>query len=367
MSGDLFSDGSGVVLWSRVRLCRNLANKPFVCPDKVQKRASSSSDDLRAIGVRQGVYEEISESVKAVRPKKTLHLKKITDVPNWKIIDFFERGVFSDYLKQHRRDKYRGIITGPKGSVAALVNEQHHLVLQSVCSGFQLERAWNEADKLDDLFSSELEFAWSRKFGYLLPNSECCGTGLDVMVNVHIPGLILLDEISQAVSAFGAMGLRMNTEISDDVLVGGFGQLLRITNNMTVSDSEDTVLSKIEQAVSDLVVQEEQARKRILKDSSLKRLLYNKIACALAVLQNSLLVSRSDAFELLSWLKTGAAMGLVRGITPAGIDRLHQDVWASNFLSYFDGSFDEAVEHVSINRAVVLTDRLRNVKTTFDF
>ena len=365
MSRSVLVECHGVVLWTRVRLCRNLADQRFLSSGNCRQCNSSASDNSSSIKTRRETYEKIAEAVNSVSSKKNLKIKPLSHIPDWKIIDFFERGLFSEYLKQKRDDKYRGIITGPKGSVVAMVNERNHLVLQDLRYGFQLESAWNEADSLDDQFSAELNFAWNKKFGYLIPDSECCGTGLDVMVNVHLPGLILLDEMSQVVSAFGAVGLCLDTEISDDILVGGFGQLLRVTNNMTVADSEDTVLSKMDQAVCDLVVQEEQARKRILKDSSLKRMLFNKIACALAVLQNSLLVSRSDAFEFLSWLRTGAAMGLVQGITLSQTDRLHQDVWASNFLSYFDGSYDEAVEHVNINRAIVLTERLRNVRTSF--
>ena len=364
MRRKVLSKRPGVVLWSRVRLCRNLADHGFVSSHK-SKKIKSGPAESHSVKMRQATYEKIADAVNAISSDKSLNLKLLSDVPDWKIIELFERGLFSGYFKKKRDEEYRAIITGSGGVVPAMVNERHHLVLQDVRPGFQLERAWSEVDALDDLFSSELKFAWNKKFGYLVPNSECCGTGLDVMVNVHLPGLILLDEMSQVISAFGAVGLSLDTEISDDILVGGFGQLLRVTNNMTVIDSEDTVLSKMEQAVGDLVVQEEQARLRILENSSLKRLMYNKISCALAVLKNSLLVSRSDAFEFLSWIRTGAVLGVVDGITFAQVDRLHKDVWASNFLSYFRGSFEEAVEHVNVTRAALLAERLDAVETAF--
>ncbi len=354
----------GVVLWSRVRLCRNLADHRFISSKK-GKKSKSVSGGTQFEEMRRATYEKIAAAVDAVSSKRKLNLKPLSDVPDWKIIELFERGLFSGYFKQKRDNEYRGIITVAGGAVPAMVNECHHLVLQDVRPGFQLDRAWSEVDVLDDLFSSELKFAWNKKFGYLVPDSECCGTGLDVMVNVHLPGLILLDEMSQVISAFGAVGLNLDTEISDDILVGGFGQMLRVTNNMSVVDSEDTVLGKMEQAVGDLVMQEEQARLRILKNSSLKRLMYNKISCALAVLKNSLLVSRSDTFEFLSWIRIGAALGVVEGITLNQVDRLHKDVWASNFLSYFSGSLEDAVEHVNVTRAAVLSDRLDGVDVTF--
>jgi protein-arginine kinase len=122
----------------------------------------------------------------------------------------------------------------------------------------------------------------------------------------------------------------------------------------------------MEQAVGDLVLQEEQARLRVLKSESLKRLMCNKISCSLAVLKNSLIMSRPDTFEYLSWLRTGAALGFVKGLTCDQVDQLHRDVWASNFLSYFRGPFEEAVEHVDVTRAAVLGERLAKVELALD-
>jgi len=278
---------------------------------------------------------------------------------------FYEKGVFSEYHKQMRKEKHRGVITGVAGVVLAMVNEHHHLVLQGLRPGFQLERAGEEVDKLDDLFGTQLRYAWSRKFGYLMPDSECCGAGLEVTINVHLPGLIIMGEMQEVFSAFGAVGLKMDAEISGDVFVDGFGQQMRVSNNMAVPDNEEVVLRKIERAVRGLVMQESQARLRALGDVKTKRILYNKIACSLAILKNSVIMERSQSYEELSWVRTGVDMGLVKGITLAQLDKLHRDIWSSNFLSYFRGSFDEAVAHVGVTRAAVLRERLKGIKVTF--
>ena len=300
MRNSVLSRRPGIVLWSRVRLCRNLAGYPFVRSGKAKSCPSGEKTGPPSVKTRRAVYEKIQGALNELNPVRRMTLKPVTEIPDWKIIEYYERGLFSSHLKNHRDDEFRGIITASGASVVAMVNERHHLVLQDLRPGYQLERAWSEVDKLDDLFSSKLKFAWSRPFGYLGPDSECCGTGLDVMFNVHLPGLILLDEMSQVGAAFGAVGLRMDSEISDDILVGGFGQLLRISNNMAVPDSEETVLDKMDQAVGDLVVQEHQARLRLLKEPSVKRDLYNKIACSLAVLKNALIMTRPDLFEYSS-------------------------------------------------------------------
>jgi protein-arginine kinase len=364
----------GVILWTRVRLCRNLAGHPFISDGRERTpivdfpslpAAFEHSEPSPSAEKRRTVYEKIEAALRELSGEKRMTLKPVTEIPDWKIMEYYERGVLSPYLQNHRDDESRGIITGAASSVPALVNEQHHLVLQDMRPGFQLERAWSETDRLDDLFSSKLKFAWSKSFGYLLPDSECCGTGLHVMVNAHLPVLFLLDELPQVASAFGAVGLHMDAEVSDDILVGGFGQFLRISNNMAVPDSEETVLDKMKQAVGDLMLQEGQARARVMEDPALKRDLCNRIVCSLSVAKNALLVSRADLYEHISWLRVGVQMGLVKGITVLRLDRLHRELWSSGYLAYFRGSFDEAVDHVGQARAMTLRERLTGVRTTF--
>ena len=354
----------GIVLWSRARLFRNLKGHSFISSD-TGDQCVSGSDGLRQQQDRKSILKEIESAVAELSDKKKMKLVKLSSISDSKIIELYEKGALSVYHKKMVNDDSRGIITGAGGVVYAMVNERHHLVLQVLRPGFQLERVWNEVDRLDDLFGSRLKYAWSKKFGYLMPDSECCGAGLDVTVNVHLPGLILMGEMQEVVSAFGAVGLTLDAEISHDVFIEGFGQLLRISNNMSVPDSEEVFLRKIERAVSGLVLQEAQAGLRALKDDRTREMLYNKVVCSLAVLKNALIMERAQSHEEISWLRTGIAMGLVEGMTLVQVDRLHKDIWSSNFLLSFSGSFEEAVQHVGTTRAAVLRERLKDVKVNF--
>ncbi len=353
-----------IVLWSRVRLFRNLAGQAFISADN-SVPFTPKQPDPGAVQQHREVYEKVECAVAELFDESRMKLTMLTDLSDPKIIELYEKGVFSEYLKRVRNEACRGIISGPGGVVCAMVNERHHLVLQDIRPGFQLARAWEEADALDDLFGSALKYAWRKKFGYLMADSECCGAGLDVTVNVHLPGLIIMGEMQEVVSAFGAVGLKLDAEISGDIFIDGFGQLMRVSNNPAVPDNEEAVLRKMELAVSGLVTQEAQARMRALADSRVRKVLYNKIACSLAVLKNALIMDRAQAYENLSWLRVGQDMGLVKGITLAQVDKLHRDIWSSNFLTYFRGSLDEAVEHVGSARAAVLRERLKGVKVNF--
>lgn len=353
-----------IVLWSRVRLFRNLAGQPFISSDQALENALTPLDE-RSIKQRKTVCEMVSGAVGALYFEQRMQLIKLSELTDAKVFELYEQGVFSEYFKRARSDQYRGIVTGNAGVVRALVNERHHLVLQNIRPGFQLQRAWEEAANLSNLFGTALPYAWSKKFGYLMADSECCGTGLEVAINLHLPGLILMGEIPEVITACSAVGLRLDAEMSDDLFVDGFGQQMRVSNNPAVSGNEASVLSKIEVAVSALVTQEANSRLRVLENSRARKIFFNKVACSLAVLKSALIMDRSQSHENLSWLRAGLSMGLVKGITLAQLDRLHRDIWSSNFLAYFRGSLDDALEYVGTARASMLRERLSSVKVTF--
>lgn len=343
---------------------RNVARQPFISSDQALENALTPLDE-RSIGQRKIICDMVSGMTGALYFEQPMKLTKLTELDDAKIFEFYEQGVFSEYFKRARYDEYRGIVTGRAGAVRALVNERHHLVLQNIRPGFQLRRVCEEVAKLSDLFSTALPFAWSKKFGYLMADSECCGTGLEVTINLHLPGLILMGEMSEVITAFNAVGLRMDAEISDDLFVDGFGQQMRVSNNPAVSDSEAGVRSKIEVAVSALVKQEAQARLRALEHSKVRKALFNRIACSLAVLKSAVIMDRAQSHEHLSWVRAGLSMGLVKGMTLAQLDRVHRDIWSSNFLAYFRGPLDDALEYVGTARASLLRERLSGIKVTF--
>ena len=360
----------GIALWTRVWLCRNLEGCRFVNDDSAQgvdnpPFSVTAKTTESAVKTRRVVYKKIDAVIQELALQRRIKLKGLTGISVCKLIEYYERGLLSSYMKIHQNDKFRGLITGAGSSVIALVNEKHHLILQDLRQGFKPERAWQEVNALDDLFSSKLKFAWDKNFGYLGPDAECSGTGLRMTVALHLPALAHLGELSPVSEAFGAMNMMMEAELSDDMLVAGFGQVLRISNSMTGLESEEAILHKVKIAVTDLIFQESQARLRILHNPVVKRALFNKIACSLAILKNAFLVSRADLSEFISWVRLGVMMGLIKGLTVVQLDKLHRELWSSNFLYRFKGNAAEALEHVSCTRANVLRERLSHVKVSF--
>ena len=78
-----------------------------------------------------------------------------------------------------RRDgaRPRGLLVGAGERLSLMINEEDHLRLQAMCSGFQLAEAWALADAADDELDQALDFAFSDEIGYLTACPTNVGTG----------------------------------------------------------------------------------------------------------------------------------------------------------------------------------------------
>src|SRR4029079_10495136 len=79
-------------------------------------------------------------------------------------------------------DGPRGVALGPQETVSLMINEEDHVRLQVMRSGFTLDQTWEQIDKLDDLLEQRVSFAFSEEFGYLTACPTNVGTGMRASV-----------------------------------------------------------------------------------------------------------------------------------------------------------------------------------------
>ena len=72
--------------------------------------------------------------------------------------------------------------------IGVMLNEEDHLRIQGLHSGFALEAAYAEVDRLDAELGQRLAFAFHPEFGYLTSCPTNVGTGLRASVLIHLPG-----------------------------------------------------------------------------------------------------------------------------------------------------------------------------------
>lgn len=87
--------------------------------------------------------------------------------------------------------------------------------------------------------------------------------------------------------------------------------MYQISNKYTLGISEEEIISKMEEVIKLVIIQERKARD-ILKESSIY--LLNEVYRAYGILKNARIISDDESLKLLSKLRLGVSMGLIKEV-----------------------------------------------------
>lgn len=100
-----------------------------------------------------------------------------------------------------------GIVLNREENVCVMVNEEDHLRMQALRPGLQLRQAWMAIDAVDTALQEKVEFAYTERYGFLTACPTNLGTGIRVSAMLHLPGLVLAEQINQIIQAVNKLGL----------------------------------------------------------------------------------------------------------------------------------------------------------------
>ena len=209
---------SDIVMCSRIRLARNLADFPF------SNRAS------------RGEKTEIEANVKAAIDKAHLELSYF-DVNAMNALDrqfLVERQLISRELEAGEGP--RGVTVGPQENIAVMVNEEDHLRITVMHSGLSLNDVWEAINRLDDQLEDHLAFAYSQQLGYLTACPTNVGTGIRVGVMLHLPALVQTKHIDKVFRALQKINLAVRGLYGEGTQASG--DFYQISNQQTLGKSE---------------------------------------------------------------------------------------------------------------------------------
>ncbi len=282
---------SEIVISSRVRLARNLAGFPYV--NRSNKRQQREIIDACH---EQICTKRLAENVLWV------------DLESSPILDrhlLVERHLIS---KHHAEADgvARAVAIGGDETFAIMINEEDHLRIQVLRSGMQLAEAYDQIDRIDDVLEERLDYAFSRRFGYLTACPTNVGTGIRVSVMLHLPALKLTGEIEKVKRAARDMHLAVRGLFGEGS--EALGDLFQVSNQSTIGKSEPEVLADFETSVvPQIIAYEQQARQALLKQRV--ALLDDKIWRAWATLTHARVLSTEETLALLSHVRMGVNLG----------------------------------------------------------
>jgi len=192
-----------------------------------------------------------------------------------------------------------------------MINEEDHLRLQAMSSGLQLHEAWTAADQADSELDQSLDFAFSDEIGYLTSCPTNTGTGLRASVLIHLPALVLLQEIQRVLKSIMQVGLNVRGLYGEhsDVM----GNLFQISNQTTLGRSENDSIESLERVTRQVIEAEEHARERLLRDARVQ--IEDKVWRAYGLLRHCRSVASQEVINLCSAVRLGASLG-TQGLCP---------------------------------------------------
>ncbi len=288
----LAAGDSGAVVSSRIRLARNLQEAAFpgwAGEEECEKIWQSLRAILQAAPTLAGSYalgmEELDELDRQI---------------------LFERHLIS--REQAGKGRGSGLVGTPDERVAVMVNEEDHLRMQVIRPGLDIREAWEVMSRLDDELGSRVRYAFSPRLGYLTACPSNVGTGLRASVMLHVPGLVLMNEINPVIKGVTKIGMAVRGLWGEGT--EAVGNMFQVSNQITLGEKEGEIVHSLEQIVLEIVEHEKNARTR-LRDRK-EPILRDHVGRSLGILQNAHILASKETLDLVSGLRLGLEMGILK-------------------------------------------------------
>ena len=282
----------GIAISSRIRLSRNIAGLPFPIAATAESAAGVINEIAPVcsrsafVGEKKGMFFEIG---------KLDELERLL---------LLERRLASSELIKSKLPSALAVSNDESCSV--MINEEDHLRIQVLKAGFDLAGCWQKVNKLESELGKETEFAWDDELGYLTECPTNVGTGLRASVMLHLPGLVMTDQINATIHGIRKLGLAVRGiygEGSDNS-----GKLFQVSNQITLGENEETIMEQLSAVIRQLIEYERRARRALLEKDRFA--LLDHVGRSFGLLQNSYKLSCAEAVEALSGVRFGVDLGL---------------------------------------------------------
>lgn len=329
-----------IAISSRIRLARNLEK---ITMPVFQDETTSHL-----------VLEKVKKAIEALelKGKDRFWFYRMDELPSLQKQILLEKHLIS---REHTQDRpNKGLLINSRESVSIMVNEEDHLRIQVFYPGLQLDLAWEEADKIDDLLESQLEYAFHEDKGYL----TCCptnvGTGLRASVMIHLPALAITGQAAKIFSTLGQLGLAVRGLYGEGTEAVGF--IFQISNQITLGYREHEIIQNLTTVTKQIIEKEEETRQILMKETPLQ--IEDRAGRAYGILKNAAILSSQEALNFLSDIRLGIACGVLNiGLNNAELNEL---MVASQpaFLQNLQGESMESLQRDAL-RAKLFKERLK--------
>lgn len=337
----LKGDGSlsDVVISSRIRLARNLADYPFLSTASATERTE--------------IHRRIVDVISSTPVGEDAIIVDIEEADEIDRDILVERHLMS---RQHASGEgSRGVAIAPDERRALMINEEDHLRIQGLRCGLELGALWEDIDRVDDQLAEHLPFAFDRQLGYLTACPTNVGTGIRVSVMLHLPALKLTKEIERVARAARDMRLAVRGMLGEGTEV--IGDLFQVSNQTTLGKSEEEIIEAFAEKIIPQIVEYERTARASLTRHSLTQL-DDKIWRAYGILSNARSITSEETQALLSPIRMGIHLDRFPALDIPTLNELFLHTQRGHIQKVHGASLDEE------ERDIARADYLRKCLAT---
>jgi protein arginine kinase len=319
---------SEVVISSRIRLARNVSGERFCSRLDRARRAELEKRIRLAILAAElapsMLYADLTQSVELERQL------------------LVERHLIS---KPHAASEDpRGVAVSGDEQISIMVLEEDHLRIQVLRSGLQLDEAWEQISAVDDKLDDSLEFAFSKRLGYLTACPTNVGTGIRVSVMLHLPALKLTGDIEKVFRAAKDLKLAVRGLYGEGT--EATGDFYQVSNQVTLGKVEEDIISDFRHTIIPRIVEFEQMARRTLLNERTP-FLDDKVHRAIGLLRSARILTSEEVLFLLSHVRLGANLGRLRDIDVGLINELFLNTQQSHLQKVLGKRLDTEPRRVA--------------------
>ena len=322
------SEDSDVARSTRIRFSRNINGFKFnLNNEDIKNLESKIKDALYEIGYG-------------------LKFFKLSDMDEITKMSLVEKNLISpDFVLN--KNETGSILINDEENICVMIGNEDHLEIQVFNCGLELENTLNLAIELDEKIEQVLGYAKNKKYGYLTSCPNNVGTGLKASVMVHLPALSKTKNTRKVLEAINSFGANIRGTYGENT--ESTGDMYQISNKQTLGITEKEIIENLKIIVEKVIKQERQARKILARDDiTFEDLIYRSYG----ILNYCKKISQDEARSLLSNIKLGTDMGILKELTDLKVQKLYLYTKPAS-LQKFLGNQYEPIER-DIKRAEVI-------------
>jgi protein arginine kinase len=328
---------SDIVMSSRIRLARNLADYPFI----------RRCNDMDRANIETTVRERLVDNPE-------LSDLSFINVAELDLLDrqlLVERQLISRELANS--EGARSVAIDPQEQLSLMINEEDHLRLQVIKSGLDLDGAWDLIDDLDNQIESKVTYAYNENFGYLTACPTNVGTGMRVSVLVHLPALVITKQIEKVFRSAQKINLVVRGLYGEGTQA--MGDFYQVSNQITLGKSEQELVALVADVINVVLDYERKAREFLINEK--QNDLFDKVSRAYGMLQSAQQISSEETMHLLSRVRMGVNLGLIGNLEIPDINQLFIRTQPAHLQKIHQTELD--TDQRNIERANYLHDQLK--------